>query len=160
MEDVASESVCSLSGASCEGVLSCSTASNPSLSKYYESVWENAAYVYRRRSSLHQLYTRITSAESIRPPTSSRGRRSVRQVWDLGEGGWESSEEDLSALDERRGASSDAAGSLVSQRLLVPALRVTSEVEQCTKTRAPRKVGDPTCTIDDEYELCAYQLYA
>ena len=131
MENWTSGSVCSLSGANCNEELATSTGSCLSLSSryYYDSVWESAAYVYRRRSSVHQLYTRFTATRNSKPGTSLRPRKSTRQVWDLEEGGWESSEEDLSTLDDRVKAVSDA-DSLVSQTLLVPTLIVTPDEEQ------------------------------
>ena len=148
MENWTSGSVCSLSGANCNEELATSTASCLSLSSkyYYDSVWESATYVYRRRSpfTIHQLYTRFTATRNSKPGTSLRPRKSTRQVWDLEEGGWESSEEDLSTLDDRVKAVSDA-DSLVSQTLLVPTLIVTPDEQQ---HHLPHKVS--------EYDGCTY----
>ena len=152
MENYASDPACSPLGASCDGVLRSSTDSNRSFSsKYYDSVWESAASVYRKRSSIHQLKTRLTPTLSSKPATSPRLRRSIRQMWDLDEGGWESFEEDRepSALDEREAASSDA-GSLESQQLLGPACTVASDVQEWTRLGdLSRKVSDCVCMIDE-----------
>ena len=137
MENWTSGSVCSLSGASFNEELTSSCLSLSS--KYYnDSVWENAAYGYRRQSSIHQLYTRFTATRKSKPGTSLRQRKSTRQVWDLEQGGWESSEEDLSTLDDGMKAVSDA-DSLVSQALPVPSLIVTPEEQQ---HHLPHKVSD------------------
>lgn len=142
MENWTSGSVSSPSEASCNAELTSSTGSCLSLSSkcYYDSVWESAAYVYRRRSSIRQLYTRFTATRNSKPGTSLWPRKSMRQVWDLEEGGWESSEEDLSTLDDRVKAISD---SDPTQTQLIPTLIVTPDEQQCTKIdHLPLKVSE------------------
>lgn len=64
-------------------------------------------------------------------------------MWDLGESGWESSDEESSstALDEKGGALSDA-DSLGSHPLLGPALAVIFDAQECTRNgHTSRKVS-------------------
>ena len=131
----AAEAVRSLLAASpCDGILfSVTSTSHSRVAKYYDSVWGQAASVYRQRSTFH-LQTKLAATLRSKAAAIKKVQSAIREVWDLGESGWESSDEESSstALDEKRESFSDA-DSLWSQSLLSPAQTGSFDGQECTR---------------------------